>query len=187
LTSQSDFGKITNRKKSHMKTTIQILTLTTFTLTASAQIATNVTITNIASKVYSGITLDHTNNCGFVWKAKDGSMGQLKYSDLPADVLARYQVSSDTVRAAQEAQTKANTFSSRQTALARTSALIQTATITQVPWPITPWPAPPAPPPPPYIPSPKLPPVESIPNIRYNYPVKKHIEKFGLNTPNGPR
>jgi hypothetical protein len=45
-------------------------------------IATNVTITNIQGRIYTGITLDHTNNLGVIWTAQDGSMGQIKFTDL---------------------------------------------------------------------------------------------------------
>jgi hypothetical protein len=50
--------------------------------TASAQLATNVTITNLQGKVYTNITLDHTNTLGVIWTAQDGSMGQIKFTDL---------------------------------------------------------------------------------------------------------
>lgn len=50
--------------------------------TASAQLATNVTITNLQGKVYTNITLDHTNTLGVVWTAHNGSMGQIKFTDL---------------------------------------------------------------------------------------------------------
>jgi DNA segregation ATPase FtsK/SpoIIIE-like protein len=50
--------------------------------TASAQLATNVTITNLQGKVFTNITLDHTNTLGVIWTAQDGSMGQIKFNDL---------------------------------------------------------------------------------------------------------
>lgn len=50
--------------------------------TGRAQLATNVTITNLQGRVYSNITLDHTNKLGVIWMAADGSIGQIKYTDL---------------------------------------------------------------------------------------------------------
>src|SRR5208283_3252528 len=45
-------------------------------------IATSVTFTNLQGRVYNGVTLDHTNSLGIIWTAQDGSMGQIKYTDL---------------------------------------------------------------------------------------------------------
>lgn len=53
--------------------------------TVRAQLETNVTITNLQDKVYSNITLDHTNNLGVVWTTADGSMGQIKFTDLSVE------------------------------------------------------------------------------------------------------
>jgi len=74
---------------------------------ASAQLAIQVTITNLSGRVYSDVTLDHTNNLGIVWNKPDGSEGILRYKDLPADVLARYGVNAHTVQAAVAAEQKA--------------------------------------------------------------------------------
>ena len=52
---------------------------------ASAQLATNITVTNLQGKVYSNITLDHTNALGLIWRAQDGSMGQIRFTDLSVE------------------------------------------------------------------------------------------------------
>jgi flagellar biosynthesis GTPase FlhF len=51
-------------------------------LAASAQLATNVTVTNLQGRVYRNITLDHTNALGVVWVSPDGTVGQFRYADL---------------------------------------------------------------------------------------------------------
>jgi hypothetical protein len=53
--------------------------------TASSQLATNVTVTNLQGKIFHNITLDHTNMLGVVWVAPDGGMGQFRYTDLPME------------------------------------------------------------------------------------------------------
>ena len=50
--------------------------------TGGAQLATNVTVTNLQGRVFRDITLDHTNKLGVIWMGADGSMGQFKYTDL---------------------------------------------------------------------------------------------------------
>jgi hypothetical protein len=83
-----------------MKTTLILTGLIVAALAASAQLATDITLTNLQGRVYSGITVDHTNNMGLVWTKPDGSEGMIKYKDLPPDQLARYRVSAKTVAAA---------------------------------------------------------------------------------------
>jgi hypothetical protein len=70
--------------------------------TAPAQLATNLTITNLQGKVYRNITLDHTNTLGVVWVAADGSMGEFKYTDLAMEYWDRLNLS-DSARNVQEA------------------------------------------------------------------------------------
>ena len=68
-----------------MKTFVISLTVglaTLASLIASAQLATNVTVTNLQGKVYRNITLDHTNALGVVWVSPDGTVGQFRYADL---------------------------------------------------------------------------------------------------------
>lgn len=74
---------------------------------ASAQLATDVTITNLSGRVYANVTLDRTNNLGIIWIKSDGSSGMLKYKDLPADVLLRYGISTNVIQAAVAAEQKA--------------------------------------------------------------------------------
>jgi hypothetical protein len=52
---------------------------------ANAQLATNVTLTNLQGRVYRNITIDHTNALGVIWVAPDGTMGQFKFTDLPME------------------------------------------------------------------------------------------------------
>jgi hypothetical protein len=74
---------------------------------ASAQLATNVTITNLSGRVYANVTLDRTNKLGIIWIKADGNTGILKFKDLPADVLAQYGISTSTVQAAIASEQKA--------------------------------------------------------------------------------
>lgn len=61
--------------------------------------ATNVTLTTLAGKTYAGITLDHTNALGFVWRDASGSMGVIHYYDLTLDDLYRYGATEKNVAA----------------------------------------------------------------------------------------
>jgi hypothetical protein len=63
------------------------------TATGGAQLATNVTITNLQGRVYRNITLDHTNKLGVIWTAADGSLGQFKYTDLAMDYWEKLNLS----------------------------------------------------------------------------------------------
>lgn len=62
-------------------------------LAASAQLATNVTVTNLQGQVFSNITLDHTNASGVIWVSSNGDLGQLKYSDLAMEYWERFNLS----------------------------------------------------------------------------------------------
>jgi hypothetical protein len=70
--------------------------------TATAQLATNLTITNLQGKVYRDITLDHTNTLGVVWVAADGSMGEFKYTDLAMEYWDKLNLS-DSAKNVQQA------------------------------------------------------------------------------------
>ena len=73
--------------------------------TALAQLATNVTVTNLQGRVYKDITLDHTNSLGIVWKAQDGSIGQIKYTDLAMEYWDKFNLS-DNAKNAMESITR---------------------------------------------------------------------------------
>ncbi len=50
-----------------MRIILLIVFVIAFTFTALAQIATNVTLTNLQGRVYTNITLDHTNQIGLMY------------------------------------------------------------------------------------------------------------------------
>lgn len=102
---------------------IAAILVTLVSFTASAQLATNITLTNIQGHVYKDITLDHTNKLGIIWSAADGSMGQIKYKDLPADQLTRFGISPKVVAGAVAAEEKAKKLDADlQAAYAKASA-----------------------------------------------------------------
>lgn len=75
-----------------MKTLLALVGIAGFTMlavmascVASAQLATNVTITNLQGRVFRNITLDHANEMGVVWTTAGGNMGEIKFTDLPMD------------------------------------------------------------------------------------------------------
>jgi hypothetical protein len=70
-----------------------VVTLFLRTTTIRAQLATDVTLTNLQGKVYNNITIDHTNKLGVVWTGADGSMGQIKYNDLPMEYWVNLKLS----------------------------------------------------------------------------------------------
>jgi hypothetical protein len=88
---------------------------------ASSQLATNVTVTNLQGEAFQNITIDPTNLLGVVWVAQDGGMGQFRWGDFPmefwntlsvsnsaqqyyADIKVAYkQVSEEQAREKQEA------------------------------------------------------------------------------------
>lgn len=94
----------------NVKSFILLLFLASFS--ASAQLQTNfpVTLTNLSGKVYSDITLDHTNAVGIVYTTQDGGMGCLKYTQLSADILSKYNIPLDVVQDSQAREDKAKAF-----------------------------------------------------------------------------
>jgi hypothetical protein len=66
-----------------MKNAVAIFLLSV--LPAAAQLATNVTVTNLQGKVFQNVTIDHTNFLGVVWVAPDGGMGEFRYGAFPME------------------------------------------------------------------------------------------------------